>query len=233
MASEKTTRAASATQGAPTDATQDDALARNRTVAHLRAETIATLPAGYRAVDIKERRQRLARVNDDDVAELVAALRELHARRAHVPADLGDMAPDVSRSGDLVARIEGLDATINALEAQLEAHRQLRELALSDADNVVRAAHGEYAHRVDRKPEIVRHYPSTVRYAAAHGRAVAEGISRARDSEVRVTAAEARARAEAAAPAEAPAATPEATAPDATPRPARKPAPEPKKKAPR
>lgn len=148
---------------------------------------------GFMPVPIAERRRRLSWVEAGSEAELLEAAQELSDRASSVPKDLGDMAPDVTNLPQLVGRTRGLQATVVALTALLDAHIEMKEIALSDLNTVVNAASTEYDHRVSRRPELAQHYARLALYGSLRGQAIVEGRARARQTQQQIADAAAQA----------------------------------------
>ena len=163
-----------------------DAIASSRSADYVRASDIQPIPKGFQVVPIDERRRRLLWVEASGRSDLIAAIKELADHAPALQSDLGDMAPDVTVLPDLASRIEGLEASIAAQQALLDAHTQMLEIALSDGHSIVSVAFGEHQHRVDRIPGLGPKYSRLVTYGGLRGHAVAQGRFRAKQVQAQV-----------------------------------------------
>lgn len=157
-----------------------DTIARNRVCSPVPAQAIPVAPDGYQPTDIEQRRRALRLVARDQEAEVMSALDEIAANEANFKQDLGDLAPDAAPAKKLASRLLATRTTLAALESLVRFHRELEDIALSDALLLIEATHREYTHRVDRMPQLALRYPALVRFFAGRSATIADGIARTR-----------------------------------------------------
>lgn len=160
-----------------------DTLAQNRGVRPVDAGGLPQVPTGFAATPFEERRQRLRLVPAAQHAELLAALREAHARRGTVAKELGEFAPDVTDTAALADRIDGLARTVQALNALRTCHEELEDLALSDAIVLLEKLHAEFRHRKDKIADLAGKYPRLDTLFTQRAASISEGIAKKKGRE--------------------------------------------------
>src|SRR4051812_48926295 len=146
------------TANPPAEVGPDDTIAYTRACSPILAASIPEVPAGYRATGIDQRRRLLRLLALDLRAEGILALEELTSNAATVKQDLGELAPDPAPANVLFTRIQEIGKSIAAQEALLHFHRELEDIAMSDAVVLLEGAYKEYQHRVDRVPQLAQRY---------------------------------------------------------------------------
>lgn len=157
-----------------------DTIARNRACQPVQSADVPAVPAAFKPTEIEKRRRSLRAIPGALASEGLHALEEIVANEATFQKDLGELAPNAAPVGKLVARIQTLDATLAALNAQVEYHMELEDIAQSDMIEILEAAYREYEHRVDRMPQLAKRYQALVRFFEARSAAISAGIERAR-----------------------------------------------------
>ena len=165
----------------PPPAGAKDTVAKNRTVAFATADQFPRLPAGYQATRVEERRRRLRPIPQSLVAEGLRALRELSGLGEELAKDFGEFAPDISTAPALAARIEALEAAVVTQQALLDAYREIEDIALTDAVEILESVHEEYDHRVKKVPSLATKYSMLAAFFQARSDAISKGMARSRD----------------------------------------------------
>ncbi len=157
-----------------------DTIARNRACLPARPSEIPAVPAGFKPTEVDKRRRSLRIIPGSLHSEALHALAEIAANAATFRQDMGELAPDPVPAQKLAARIQTIDSTLGALNAQLEYHLELEDIAQSDMLEILEAAYREYEHRVDRMPQLAKRYQALVRFFEARSAAISAGIERAK-----------------------------------------------------
>jgi hypothetical protein len=164
----------------PAEVGPEDTIAYNRACSPVPASSMPAVPFGYRPTDIDQRRRVLRLVASDLEAEAILALEELTSNATTLKQDLGEFAPDPASAQALFARVQETGRSIAALQALLQFHREIEDIALSDAVVLLQAAYKEYQHRVDRVPQLAQRYAALDRFFRARSAAIAEGMARSK-----------------------------------------------------
>jgi len=164
----------------PAEVGPEDTIAYNRACSPVPATSIPPVPLGYRPTDADQRRRALRVVASDLQAEAILALEELTANASTLKQDLGELGPDPAPAKVLLARTQEIGKTIAALSALLQFHREIEDIALSDAVVLLEMAYKEYQHRVDRLPQLAQRYSSLERFFRFRSAAISEGMARAK-----------------------------------------------------
>jgi len=157
-----------------------DSIARNRACTPVAARAIPSVPTSYQPTNADVRRRLLRVVSGELSAEALQALEEIVRNKATFQKDLGELAPSPEPAERLLARVREVDATLVALEALLQFHREIEDIALSDVVHLLEAANTEYEHRVSRLPQLATRYSALARFFEARSAAVSAGIERSR-----------------------------------------------------
>jgi hypothetical protein len=164
----------------PAEVGPEDTIAYNRACSPVLADAIPAVPAGYRSTAIEQRRRVLRVLASDLEAEAILALEEITSKGAALKQDLGELAPDPTRASMLFTRLQQVGKSIAAQEALLQFHREIEDIALSDAMVLLEAAYKEYQHRLDRVPQLAQRYAALERFFRGRSAAIAHGIARAK-----------------------------------------------------
>jgi hypothetical protein len=164
----------------PAEVGPEDTIAYNRACSPILATSIPEVPAGYRATIIDQRRRMLRLLALELRAEAILALEELTFNASTLKQDLGELAPDPAPAKVLFSRVQEIGKSIAAQEALLQFHREIEDIAMSDAVVLLEAAYKEYQHRVDRVPQLAQRYSALERFFTFRSAAIAEGIARAK-----------------------------------------------------
>ncbi len=157
-----------------------DTIAHNRACQPVQAAEIPTVPAAFKPTEPEKRRRSLRVMPAALNAEALHALEEIAANEATFQQDLGELAPNPAPAKKLATRIRTLDGTLGAMNAQVEYHQELEDIAQSDMIEILEAAYREYEHRVDRMPQLAKRYQALVRFFEARSAAISAGIERAK-----------------------------------------------------
>jgi hypothetical protein len=182
MPSKKPAKAPVAKASAKSAPDPSDTIASNRVVTPLLAAQLPAVPTGFLATPFEERRSRLRLVPQTQRAELLAALREAHARRATLARELGEFAPDVKGAAELADRIDGLSRTVQALAALRACHEELEDIALSDGLVLLEKLNEEFQHRKGKVSDLAAKYPHLDTLFTQRGTLISEGIARSKVS---------------------------------------------------
>jgi hypothetical protein len=169
-----------ATATLPAEVGPDDTIAYNRACSPVPAASFPKVPAGYRPTDADQRRRVLRLVALDLQAEATLALEEIADNEATLSEDLGEFAPDPVPTKALLTRVHEIGKSVAAQEALLQFHREIEDIALSDAVMVLEGAYKEYKHRVDRVPQLAQRYSALERFFRFRSASIAEGIARSK-----------------------------------------------------
>ena len=164
----------------PAEVGPEDTIAYNRACAPIAETAIPAVPAGYRPTDFEHRRRFLRLLSGDLRAEAILALAEIIARAPTLQQDLGELAPSPETANALFTRIQETGKSIASQEALLHFHREIEDIALSDALQLLEAAFKEYQHRLDRFPQLAQRYTALERLFRARSAAISEGMARAK-----------------------------------------------------
>jgi hypothetical protein len=165
----------------PPPAGAKDTIAKSRALVFPTAEQFPPIPEGYQPTRLEERKRRLRPIPQDLIAEGLRALREIDSAGDGIRKDLGELAPDTSAALPLATRIEALEAAIGRQESLLYAYREIEDIALTDAVELLEAVYEEYEHRVKKVPSLATRYPMLAAYFKARSDAISKGIARARE----------------------------------------------------
>lgn len=168
------------TASPPAEVGPEDTIAYNRACSPISATSIPAVPTGYRPTDVDQRRRVVRLLASDLQAEAILALEEITANASTLKQDLGELGPDPAPAKVLFSRIQDIGKTIAAQEALLQFHREIEDIALSDAVVLLEAAYKEYQHRVDRVPQLAQRYSSLERFFRFRSAAITEGMARAK-----------------------------------------------------
>lgn len=127
-----------------------------------------------------DRIKRLRRFSDAQMPLAREAARQVMARRDHWKEDLGDLAPDLRPIAAVVADVDACEATITSLRALLAYHEERYDIARGDLEALLRGAHKEFEHRVDRKANLATDYSQLAALFASMSTAIADGIAQAK-----------------------------------------------------
>jgi hypothetical protein len=164
----------------PAEVGPDDTIAYNRACSPVPAAVIPAVPAGYRPTNADHRRRSLRLLALELQAEAILALEEIASNAATIEQDLGEFAPDPAPTKALLTRVQDIGKSLAAQEALAQFHREIEDIALSDAVMLLESAHKEYQHRVARVPQLAQRYAALERFFRFRSAAISEGIARAK-----------------------------------------------------
>jgi translation initiation factor 2B subunit (eIF-2B alpha/beta/delta family) len=158
------------------EASPNDTIANNRTIAVVNAKELPRIPSGFRPSTTEVLRNGLRKVEEASISELLGALQVCVQKGRALQEELGKKTPPVEKAEELITRINDLQDTLAIARPLLTYLEELEDIALSDGVIYLESIKRAFDNNAD-DPNLAADYAKVLKFFIARSGKISEGIA--------------------------------------------------------